>query len=332
MSSSGSSRIKDVVIKGTRSNGEPGDTPTLEVSKTPASGAADVSLNAEITVKFNKAISLDSGYQVEITENNVPLNNISASLLGQDSVKVSHPNFTAGKTYKVTIPKELVKGATDGRTPENDITWSFKTKSPDTGNKTPTLLNMTFNGDPKTSIAFDWYTAETVRGTVVQVVEASNAGGSEFPEQLATSYEGSSTVIETLMTSGDRSSKKYKKFASHKVITSGLNPGTKYIYRAGNGDADGWSEAGSFTTDKADNQDFHFLYVTDTQGSSKSNFDLWQDTFKRAIEKTVDPKFVLLTGDLTDDGDLEQLWQWFLGVPKKNLPMCHLHRLSATMR
>lgn len=332
MSSSGSSRIKDVVIKGTRSSGEPGDTPTLEVSKTPASGAADVSLNAEITVKFNKAISLDSGYQVVITENNVPLNNISTSLLGQDSVKVSHPNFIAGKTYKVTIPKELVKGTTDGRTPENDITWSFKTKSPDIGNKTPTLLNMTFNGDPKTSIAFDWYTAETVRGTVVQVVEASNVGGSEFPEQLAISYEGSSTVIETLMTSGDRSSKKYKKFASHKVITSGLNPGTKYIYRAGNGDADGWSEAGSFTTDKADNQDFHFLYVTDTQGSSKSNFDLWQDTFKRAIEKTVDPKFVLLTGDLTDDGDLEQLWQWFLGVPKKNLPMCHLHRLSATMK
>ncbi|QOS79835.1 metallophosphoesterase [Paenibacillus sp. JNUCC31] len=317
VSSSGSSRIKDVVIKGTRISGEPGDTPTLEVSKTPASGAADVSLNAEITIKFNKAISLDSGFQVVITENSVPLNNISASLLGQDTVRVSHPNFTSGKTYQVTIPKELVKGAMDGRTPDNNITWSFKTKSLDTGNKTPTLLNMTFNGDPKTSIAFDWYTAETVRGTVVQVVEASNAGGNDFPEQLATSYEGSSTVIETLMTSGDRSSKKYKKFASHKVIASDLKPGTKYMYRAGNGDADGWSETGSFTTDKANNQDFHFLYVTDTQGSSKSNFDLWQDTFKRAIEKTVDPKFVLLTGDLTDDGDLEQLWQWFLGVPKK---------------
>lgn len=89
--------------------------------------------------------------------------------------------------------------------------------------KTPTLLNMTFNGDPKTSIAFDWYTAETVRGTVVQVVEAANAGGSEFPEQLAASYEGSVTVIETLMTSGDRSSKKYKSSLATRLLQAVLS-------------------------------------------------------------------------------------------------------------
>ncbi|GFZ92400.1 hypothetical protein GCM10008018_43430 [Paenibacillus marchantiophytorum] len=314
VSSSGSSRIKDVVVTGKRS-GDPGNSPTLELSKIPASGATDVAANAEISVRFNKAIKLDSAYQAIITENNVPFGTISASLLAPDTVKISHPSFTAAKTYKVTIPRGLVKGDQDGLNPESDIIWSF-TKSPDTGNKVPTLLNMTFNGDPKTSMAFDWYTAETVRGTIVQVVEASKVSGNEFPEQLTTSYEGSSTVIETLMTAGDRSTKKYNKFASHKVIVSGLKPGTKYNYRAGNGDADGWSE-GSFTTDKMDNQDFHFFYVTDSQGSDKSNFELWQDTFKRAIEKTVDPKFVLLTGDLIDDGDLEQQWQWFLGVPKQ---------------
>jgi len=316
VSSSGSSRIKDVVITGTPSGG-PGGTPTLAVSQIPASGATDVTLNAEVTVKFNKAITLDSVYSPVITENNVSLSGVSASLLGQDTVKISHPTFGAAKTYNVTVPKGLVKGSTDGVTPANDIVWSFKTQSPDTGVKTPTLLNMTFNGDPKTSIAFDWYTAETVRGTVVQVVEASKVTGSGFPESLATVYEGSSTVIETLMTSADRSTKKYKKFASHKAIASGLTPGTKYVYRAGNGDADGWSETGSFTTDKAGKQDFRFVYVTDTQGSSKSNFELWQDTFKKAIQTTVDPKFVLLTGDLIDDGDLEQQWQWFLGVPKQ---------------
>lgn len=318
VSSTGSSRIKDVLLTGTRKAGGPVDTPPVDVSRAPAAGATNVALNSEVSVRFNKAIVIDNSLQAAITDSsNVPLGNISVSLVGTDSLKVNHANFAPGKTYKVTIPKGLVKGAADGLPTESNITWSFQTAAADSGNKTPTLLNMTFNGDPKTSIAFDWYTAETVRGTVVQIAEASQAGGGEFPAELATSYVGNSTVIETLMTSGDRSSKKYKKFASHKVIANGLKPGTKYVYRAGNGDDDGWSETGSFTTDQAGNQDFHFLYVTDTQGSSKSNFELWQDTFKRAIEKTIDPKFVLLTGDLTDDGDLEQLWQWFLGVPKK---------------
>ncbi|NQX70332.1 metallophosphoesterase [Paenibacillus alba] len=315
--STGSSRIKDVLITGTHSGGDPGSTPTLEVSKIPASGAADISLTTDITVKFNKLIQLDTTYQATITDNNVPLSGVSVSLLGQDTVKISHPSLAAGKTYKVTLPKALVKGAADGLIPSNDIVWSFKTKSPDTGTKTPTLLNMTFNGDPKTSMAFDWYTVETVKGTTVQVVESTQVIDNQFPEQLAVSFAGSATVIDTLMTSSDRSSKNYKKFASHKAIASGLKPGTKYTYRVGNGDADGWSELGSFTTDTATNQNFHFLYATDSQGSSKSNFDLWQDTFKRAIEKAGDPKFMLLTGDLTDDGDLEQLWQWFLGAPKK---------------
>ncbi|WP_068617332.1 fibronectin type III domain-containing protein [Paenibacillus tuaregi] len=319
VSSSGSSRIKDIVIAGTRKGGGgPVDPPTVEIGKAPAAGATNVALNAAVTVKFNKAITLDSALKPSITDsNNSPVGNVSASLSSDDTVKINHANFASGKTYKVTLPKGMVKGASDGLPTTADISWSFKTGSPDSGNKTPTLLNMTFNGDPKTSIAFDWYTADTVRGTVVQVAEADQAGGGEFPGDTAISFEGTSTVIETLMTASDRSGKKYKKFASHKVIASGLKPGTKYVYRVGNGDDDGWSETGSFMTDKANNQDFHFLYVTDTQGSSKSNFELWQDTFKRAIEKTVDPKFVLLTGDLTDDGDLEQLWQWFLGVPKK---------------
>ncbi|WCF07687.1 hypothetical protein NDS46_25850 [Paenibacillus thiaminolyticus] len=37
---------------------------------------------------------------------------------------------------------------------------------------TPRLVNMTFNGDPKTSIALAWYT-DQMTGTVLQVVEAS---------------------------------------------------------------------------------------------------------------------------------------------------------------
>lgn len=318
VSGSGSSRIKDVKVIGER-NGGVIETPTLDIAKSPAPGAQDVATTAEVSVKFNKNIVLNNAYNATITDNNnVPLGGVTVAIINNDTLKINHLNFSNGKTYKVTVPKELVKGAQDNMAPVSDISWSFKVKTQDlpSGDKVPTLLNMTFNGDPKTSIAFDWYTPESVTGTVLQVVEASQVQGSDFPEQLAKTFNGDTTIISTLMTASDRSSKKYKKFAVHKVIANQLTPGMKYVYRAGNGDADGWSETGSFTTDTAADQNFHFIYTTDTQGSSKSNFELWQDTFRRAIDKLIDPKFVLLTGDLTDDGDLEQLWQWFLGVPK----------------
>ncbi|WP_028546478.1 fibronectin type III domain-containing protein [Paenibacillus taiwanensis] len=183
--------------------------------------------------------------------------------------------------------------------------------------KTPQLVNMTFNGDPKTSLAFAWYTSTNVTGTKVQVVEATDVVNDIFPETKAKVYTGSSTIVETFMVKGDRSTKKKEKFASHKVIANQLKPGTSYKYRVGNGDADGWGPIGSFTTDQANYTDFRFVVGSDSQGSSKSTFELWQDTFWKAIDHIGDPKFFILTGDLVDNGDLETQWQWFLGVPHR---------------
>lgn len=315
VSSSGSSRIKDVIVTGDRKTGGP--TPTLSVQQAPANGASDVTPNAAVSVKFNKAIALNSGPGVSIVDqNNTSLGNLSVGVVNSDTLAINHPNFTDGKTYTVTVPKELVRGAADNVPLTSPIVWSFTTRGASAAGA-PTLLNMTFNGDTKTSISFDWYTGTDVTGTVVQVVEASKAPGGSFPEQEAITFTGTTEIIKTLMKSSDRSSNKTTSFANHKVTANNLKPGTKYKYRAGSGRADSWSPVGSFTTDHANNHDFHFIYTTDTQGSSKGNFELWQDTFRRAIDHIGDPKFMLLTGDLIDDGDLEEQWQWFLGIPQK---------------
>ncbi|MFA6308859.1 MAG: Ig-like domain-containing protein [Clostridia bacterium] len=187
----------------------------------------------------------------------------------------------------------------------------------------PTLLNMTFNGNPKTSIAFDWYTSPKTTGTVLQVIEKTKLINGKFPATGFVSYRGTGTVINTFMNISDRgytsSSPKvignYTQFCSHKVIANNLKPGTLYAYRAGDGDAARWSSIGSFTTDSEDIQPFHFVVTTDTQGSVKNVFDLWADTFQKAII-TVNPKFIALTGDMTDDGDIESTFQWFMGIPK----------------
>lgn len=105
---------------------------------------------------------------------------------------------------------------------------------------TPRLVNMTFNGDPKTSIALAWYT-DQMTGTVLQVVEASKMQGSEFPVQEALVFNGSAESIKTFMSAKDREKKKYTTFISHRASADNLKPGTAYKYRVGNGDDAGWS-------------------------------------------------------------------------------------------
>ncbi|WP_374016311.1 fibronectin type III domain-containing protein [Paenibacillus thiaminolyticus] len=121
---------------------------------------------------------------------------------------------------------------------------------------TPRLVNMTFNGDPKTSIALAWYT-DQMTDTVLQVVEASKMQEGEFPAHEALVFHGSAEAIKTFMSAKDRDKQKYTTFISHRASVDNLKPGTAYKYRVGNGDDAGWSRIGSFTTDAADNQPYH---------------------------------------------------------------------------
>lgn len=314
INNSSSSRMKDIVVRGVRSSGAIIVNPTVPVLEAPAMGEQEVVSNAPVTVTFNKSISLVGGYKATIQDQSgASVSGVTAQIVNGNTLKLNHASFSHGKTYTVTIPKQMVKGA-DNVSPAGSIIWNFMTTP-----VTPTLLNMTFNGDPRTSMAFSWYTPEAVTGTVLQVVPASLVTGSTFPEASATTFIGTATIIDTLMTSADRSSNRTQKFASHKVIATHLTPDTEYKYRAGNGDANNWGPIGSFKTDSANNQNFNFIYTTDTQGSSKTNFELWQDTLSRAITHIGNPKFTIITGDLIDDGDLEQQWQWFLGTPANEL-------------
>ncbi|MCY9590375.1 S-layer homology domain-containing protein [Paenibacillus chitinolyticus] len=312
---SGSSRIRAVEVKGERISGSDISEPTVAVAEFPGDKSEEITADRELSLKFNKKIALENGKQATVADEN---GNVSETFLqvSGDTLTIKHTPFAYEKTYTVLVPKELVKGAEDGYPLAGDITWSFKTR---TSPKTPKLLNMTFNGDPKTSMSFAWYTPPDIPGTVVQVIEASEMKDGVFPEAKASAYSGSSEVIESYFVKSDRDTGNKTKFASHKVTADRLKPGTAYKYRAGNGEPDGWGPVGSFTTDGAADEDFRFIVGSDSQGSSKSSFELWQDTFRKAVDKAGQPKFFMVTGDLVDNGDLEQQWQWLLDTAKNEL-------------
>ncbi|MCM3039958.1 glycosyl hydrolase family 8 [Paenibacillus motobuensis] len=308
----GSSRIRNIYVTGDPISGKTPVIPTIDLSHLPKQGEESVAADAPLTIKFNKNISISSESSVSIIDGNGIRIEATAAVNGGNTLHINHPEFTYGATYTVSIPRQAII-AEDGVPLVRDISWSFTTQdSP----LIPKLINMTFNADPRTGIAFAWYT-DIMTGTKVQVVEASKMTGGVFPEQEAMEFTGTGEEIETFMSKADRSTGHKTKFISHKAAANHLKPGTMYRFRVGNGQE--WSGIGSFTTDTEQHQPYRFIVGSDSQASSKEDFEPWADTFKKARDFMGDPKFLINAGDLVDNGDLEEQWQWMLGVAQDEL-------------
>ncbi|RXZ84924.1 licheninase [Paenibacillaceae bacterium] len=305
----GSSYLKDVRITGSRVDGAVIQDPTIVVAELPIDGEGQQSVETPISISFNKAIKLNPDYAVSIVDGNqTALTDVKATVSGK-TLHIAHPILAYEQSYTVSLPKELILGEDDVML-LSDYSWSFSTEgSP----FKPKLLNMTINGDPKTSMAFAWYT-DTMTDTVVEVTEAVNVKAGVFPKEDVLVFKGTEERIETFMVAGDRAAQKRTPFVSHKAIADQLEPGTHYKFRLGNGEEGAWSKIGSFTTDTANHQDYRFIVGADSQSSSLSGFEPWGDTFRKAVDYIGDPKFLIVAGDLVDNGDLETHWQWMFTV------------------
>lgn len=164
----------------------------------------------------------------------------------------------------------------------------------------PATIVTTWTDDPKTSIAITWHTSNKEDIAIAQLVKGTEAV--DFEGKQVITVEGNTTSIE--IDGG-------KKQSVHKVAVSGLEPGTTYQYRVGNGAADGWSKTYAFTTEAEDVNEFSFIHVTDSQGVTKQDFALWGRTLDKAFEMFPDAKFIVHNGDLTEDPTLEAGWNYF---------------------
>lgn len=189
----------------------------------------------------------------------------------------------------------------------------------------PIAIAMSLYGSAKTNRSFAWYTnynrpqsaPANATDSIVEVVPA--IGTFDAPDVLRFIGKPEETrILNNLkITSSTTGS-----FISHKVLVEGLTPGTAYKYRVG---SDGnWSDAGYFTTEGEQEKNFHFLYLTDSQGSNSQDYTVWADTLNQATQRFPDSKFLLMTGDQVDAGALESQWLDYFGKPQKllmNLPL-----------
>ncbi|WP_435745260.1 glycosyl hydrolase family 8 [Microbacterium sp. PMB16] len=302
----GDSFIRNIRVSGDRIDGTPTTMPTFDALTSPADGSATISREVPVEVRFNKDIEITdpSGIRI-VDETGASAAGVSAAVDG-DTLRIAHDPFGFGHRYTVTVEASAI-AAVDDIALAQDVNWTFSTVV-----KTPSTFSMNINGDPRTTMGFAWYTPPQVTDTTVQLAPKANQHGDAFPTEGVIDFTGTSEIIDTFVTADDREARRTTKFSSHRVTADGLKPGTTYVYRVGDGTKNGWGKIGSFTTDTAAAEPFHFIFSADSQASDLSNFLEWQDTFKKAVNTIDDPKFILVNGDLVDNGDLEEQWQWML--------------------
>jgi len=156
----------------------------------------------------------------------------------------------------------------------------------------PDQICLTWTGDPMTTQAVQWRAAATVDKGVVQYRKSSE------PDDAATSVDAAVTTLTDPLIENDPS-------VHHFTATiTGLEPGTAYAYRVGNGNNDNWSNWFSFQTAPKGAVPLTFFYVGDAQVGHAE----WGDMMRKAYARFPKAAFTIMAGDLVNKGLERDNW------------------------
>jgi hypothetical protein len=135
------------------------------------------------------------------------------------------------------------------------------------------------------------------------------------PDSTAILWE-TNTVADSRVDYGSRLPEEFSRFdptpvRRHRVVLSGLDPNTRYTYRAASGGAAG--PAGSFTTAPLLPQPFRFVVYGDSRSSPSVHAQVVQNMLDSA------PALVFHTGDLVTTGRDYGVWQTEFFEPAREL-------------
>lgn len=158
----------------------------------------------------------------------------------------------------------------------------------------PDHITLTWTDDARTTQTITWETEFTTATGMIQYIEADKA--SSFPQNArcaTAAVEGLETNVGNI--------------SIHSATLIGLKPGTRYLYRVGDGS--NWSKQSSFTTAAEPSQPFKFLVFGDSQST---NYLAWRTTLHTAYQANRDASFLINVGDLVDVGQDYNEWNaWF---------------------
>ncbi|WP_234121692.1 purple acid phosphatase family protein [Clostridium hydrogenum] len=167
---------------------------------------------------------------------------------------------------------------------------------------TPDHITLTWSEDPTTTQNVTWRTNKAVDKNVIQYMSLNAEDG--YVMQTA---DATKEVFTTAPTDDHQGSMNV-----FSVELKGLNPGTKYIYRVGNGE--NWSAFRTFTTEASNTSNFKFLVFGDSQSGNAAvpNYAPWNKNLHAAYNANKDAKFMINMGDLVEKGQDYIHWNnWF---------------------
>ncbi len=158
----------------------------------------------------------------------------------------------------------------------------------------PDRIVLTIIGDPRTSAGVTWRTSTEVHHGLAEITVAeANPYFSEKSKQ----HEAATQPLKTNINEAH----------FHTVEFTDLAPGTKYVYRVGDGT--NWSEWFHFKTAAATNEPFSFIYFGDAQNNVRS---LWSRVIREAYSDAPKAAFLLHAGDLINTAENDAEWgEWF---------------------
>jgi hypothetical protein len=178
----------------------------------------------------------------------------------------------------------------------------------------PYCIVATINGDPKTRMAFCWFTNEGVNEGKVEViptVERRSNDSRAVYDAYATTTPPLHYAISTsgILTKAKLDKNTAFRYVSHKAVATGLKPGTDYLYRVG---FDGhWSEYRHFRTEDEEQGEFSFIYMTDSHIQNQEYINEARLCAEAVAENEKNARFCVFPGDFVDTGtENNSEWEW----------------------
>ncbi|GAA3407537.1 hypothetical protein GCM10020370_39290 [Paenibacillus hodogayensis] len=162
-------------------------------------------------------------------------------------------------------------------------------------------------------MSFNWVTDPTVNNSEIIYGTSPDLVGGVIKSATMTSPEATDIFPENRRTG-------FKAIHSFNVIVQDLTPETKYYYKVGNASS-GYSAIASFTSpvDPDGKKPFSFVITPDTQGTSVSAFDNTAKLYDYIKANEPDAAFLLHMGDVVEDGNVSDQWQYFFDAAQNLL-------------
>ncbi|GEK89576.1 Calcineurin-like phosphoesterase [Alkalibacterium putridalgicola] len=252
--------------------------------------------------------------------------------------KISHKIFLgSGVTTVLLLGIAVFEHLTNS--PDSSI--EFMENKPEVAEVQPTTvpnrISVTFNGDTRTRMGFNWYTGNHYEDASVWISTSDDlqdpivfdAEGEAVTSRYAERTEDGFFIFFDdelgYYTDQDKKGPEWTSGVAvgyleltdeteyvYKALATDLEPDTTYYYQVGS-ESSGKSAVGKFTTSGETGDDFTFVQYTDTQNAYWNehvhNEAIYgADTLEKAIDTADGPEFILHTGDVVETAEVEDEW------------------------